>query len=103
MKTGENFSKIVSTGIVLITCFAALLFTLLGLRLGIASPVYARAACTPAAPTLSITSPNPAQGPVGTTIDVSGSGVQDGTNPAATCPALASGTVTFGIGTTDCS
>ncbi len=103
MKTGRNFSKIGSTGIVLILCFAALLFTLLGLRLGIALPVYARAACTPAAPTLSITSPNPAQGPVGTTIALTGSGVQDGTSTAATCPALSGGTVTFGIGTTDCS
>src|SRR5712692_2247888 len=102
MKTGENFSKIGSTGIVLILFFAVLLFTLLGLRLGIASPVHAstRVSAACAAPSITI---SPTSGPAGQSTTVSGTGVQDSTSTTATCPPLASGTVTFGIGTTDCS
>jgi hypothetical protein len=100
MKTGGNFSKIGSTCIVLILCFSALLLILLGLRLGIALPAHAytlvSAACT--APSITI---SPTSGPAGQSTTVSGTGVLDNTNNA--CTALSGGTVTFGIGTTDCS
>src|SRR6266849_3093409 len=100
MKAGVTLSKIVSTSIALILCSAVLVFALTALGWGAALPAYARAVCTSTA-SISITSPNPAQGPVGTSVTVTGSGVSDQSfSSNIPCPPLPRGTnVSIGIGT----
>jgi hypothetical protein len=83
MNIGVNFSKIGSTGIILV--FAVLMFAWLGVLLGMAPPVHA-ATCT--APSVSI---SPQSGSAGTTVQVSGSNITD-TN----CNPLTTGTATYG-------
>src|SRR5215472_1316968 len=84
MNAGEKISKTGSTGLILCLAALVLLFTLLGVRLGTASPIHAQAMT----PSISISPPS---GQAGTTVNVSGSGIVDNTNTP-----LASGTVTFG-------
>src|SRR6266852_4648261 len=80
MKTNENLSKIVSRGTAFVLCFAILAFALTALCWGAALPAQAHTACTPSSsPTFSITSPTSASGPVGTSVTVTASGIQDST------------------------
>jgi len=83
MKTNVNLSKIVSSSIALILCFAVLVFALTGLHWAVALPAHACA-------TPSIAS-SPTSGPVGTAVTVTGSGIVD-----SNCNPLSSATVTFG-------
>jgi hypothetical protein len=100
MKTGVNLAKIVSTSIALILCSAVLAFALTALGWGAASPAHANpATCTPAAPSVIIST---SQGAAGSSVTVTGSGVQDA-NGTAPCPLLATGTATIEIGLTNCS
>ena len=108
MKTNENLSKVVSTSMALVLCFAMLVFALLMLW-GMAVPAYAHVLHTRTAGG-TITS-SPTSGSAGTTITVTGSNItmdvapSSGAAPVATPTALVtSGSVTFGYSTaSDCS
>ena len=108
MKTNENLSKVVSTSMALVLCFAMLVFALLMLW-GMAVPAHAHVLHTRTAGG-TITS-SPTSGSAGTTITVTGSNItmdvapSPGATPVATPTALVtSGSVTFGYSTaSDCS
>jgi hypothetical protein len=92
MKTGVNLAKIVSTSIALILCSAVLAFALTALCWGAALPAFAaHATCT--APTFTL---NTTSGPVGTSVSVAGTKINDG---SSVCRLITGGSVSYGYST----